>query len=156
MLTSKQLVLCARPADLRFKRRAHHPLVDRQLRPVRHLLRALLHAANLVVQETLEVEDQHGRKRVEEDLLRRVERPAARGDIVGQRFGRSELDERVFDAENVFGLDVELQSLERLDRDAVLLAGTPQDAAQLAAEDASDGRFLRLRLCSSQASVLRR
>lgn len=44
-------------------------------------------------------------------------------------------------------LDVELQSLERLDRDAVLLARASKHAAELAAEDARQGRLLGLGLC---------
>lgn len=44
-------------------------------------------------------------------------------------------------------LDVELQSLERLDGDAVLLTRSAKAAAEFATEDAGQGRLLRAGLC---------
>jgi len=102
--TAKELVPRAVLADLLPQRRREDPLVDRQVSPVRHLLAALLHAADLVEQEALEVEDEDGRERVELDVLGRVLRDAARRNKVGQRLGRRQVAQCVLDAEDVLGL----------------------------------------------------
>lgn len=86
------------------RRRTQHTLVDLQLGPICDLLRTLLHAADVVVQEALEVEDEDGRELVEEDLLLCLGADAARGEEVGELFRRRDLLQRVLNADDVVGL----------------------------------------------------
>lgn len=104
-LTAEQFVFGAVLSDLGSQRRTHDPLVDGQFRTVGDLLRALLNAADFVVQEAFEVEEEDGRQRVDEDLLRSVLRPHSAGrHEIGQRFWRREVKQGILDAKDVVGL----------------------------------------------------
>ncbi len=88
------------------------------------------------------MEHEHGRQRLDKHLLGGIHLCGARGrPDAGDDLGLGEVEERVLDRLDVGGLDVELERLVRLERDAVLGTGRFEHAAKLAAKDAGDGRF---------------
>ena len=100
-----------------------------------------------VVQEALHVEDEHGRERVDQHLLLRVEERAGAGrDRDLHRLWLRDVADRVAEGEHVFGLDVELERSPVLDRDRVALVRRVQCRSELPAEDARNRRIRRLGL----------
>ena len=67
-------------------------------------LQKLLHPPVAAVDETLEVQDQHGWQGIEKILLRRVDGSAGGGDKVGNEFGYRKVIQSIFDCLDIVRL----------------------------------------------------